>query len=297
MAIHVLQRARGFLNQSQNYDGGWGYRTGSQSVTEATALAVIARPSNAAEERGLAWLIRTQKEDGGWGINAQDDAANWLTDWATWALFLAGTVETSPAARRGVDWLLNVPVVRITDPTAMTDVMGSLGIDPALAGWPWQPGEAPFVEPTALSVLTLVAAGMTEHPRVREGVAYLRDRVCQGGGWNVGNPFMFKKPLPPTPHSTSLALLALRATGARGDEPIITDGLAAMRETLRPRVRAGSLAWGIAALKAWQSDDKSLRDRLLQMQAEDGSWERSPYATASALFALQEGPQERIENT
>ncbi len=288
MVDDAVQRARAFLNDTQNDDGGWGYRVGSQSVTEATALAVIARPSRAAWEEGVDWLLRTQREDGGWGVHGQDDAANWLTAWATWALLISATPESTRAAHRGVNWLLDVPVVRITDSSETPDVMGVLGIDPRLAGWPWQPGEAAFVEPTALCLLVMAAAGMTDHPRFAEGVAYLRDRVCQSGGWNVGNPFMFQKPLPPTPYNTALALLALQKTGADREELVITDGLAVLGDMLHLRMRASTVAWGIAALQAWSAETNGVRERLLRQQLDDGGWERSPYATASALFAVHE---------
>lgn len=293
MVGDAVQRARAFLNDTQNDDGGWGYRIGSQSVTEATALAVIAHPSPTTWEKGVNWLLRTQREDGGWGIHGQDDAANWLTAWATWALLLSATTESLQAARRGVNWLLDVPVVRITDSSETPDVMGILGIDPTLAGWPWQPGEASFVEPTALSLLVLAAAGMTGHPRFAEGVAYLRDRVCQRGGWNVGNPFMFQKPLPPTPYNTALALLALRETGAAREEPVVRDGLAALGDMLLYlRLRASSVAWGLAAIQAWSAETNGVHDRLLRQQVDDGGWGNSPYATASALFAMQEPAEE-----
>jgi hypothetical protein len=290
MSIRAMQRARDFLDETQNHDGGWGYRVGSSSVTEPTALAVIARSSQAAWEGGVAWLLSTQRDDGGWGLNAQDDASNWLALWATRALLIAATEDALLAAGRGVDWLLELPTVRSTDTATVSDVIGLFGIDLTLYGWPWQPGDASFVEPTALGLLVLTTAGLTDHPRLLEGVAYLHDRVCQGGGWNVGNPYMFEKPLPPTPHSTALALSALRATGADHDHSTISESLDALREILTQRVAADSLALGMMALRAWQADDASLRDRLLQMQSDDGGWERSPYATASALLALQ-GPE------
>jgi len=282
----VLYRARRFLVNTQGSDGGWGYRLGSQSVTEATALTVIVRPSERAAESGLSWLLRTQREDGGWGLHAEDDSSNWLTVWATWALLLSGRDDVMPAARRGVEWLLSVPVVRITRAEAVPDVMGVLGIDPSLAGWPWQPGEASFVEPTSLSLLALLSAGTASHPRLREALAYLRDRVCEEGGWNVGNPYMFRKPLPPTPYSTSVALLALRAGGANRKEMSVSRGLEALRVILNSRLRASTLAWGMAAMKVWRVNEIPLQERLLDMQADDGGWENSPYATACAVFAL-----------
>jgi hypothetical protein len=285
MTLRAVQRARDFLDATQNSDGGWGYRVGNASGTEPTALAVIARPSQVAWEKGVAWLLRTQQDDGGWGMNLEDDDSNWLTVWATWALLIASTEESLSAAQRGMEWVLaDVPVEQSRDPAS---VIRLIGVDPTLDGWPWQLGGGAWVEPTALSLLVSFAAGITDHPHVREGVAFLRDRVCMGGGWNVGAPFNFGQQMPPTPHCTALTLLVLQAAGADRDDPLIAESLVAMRQLLTPPVAAGSLAWGLIALRAWQTDDASLRDRLLQLQAADGGWEDSPYATASAVLALQ----------
>jgi len=288
MSIHAVQHARDYLSETQNDDGGWGYKSTSQSVTEATAVAVIAQTSVASREGGTNWLLRTQRSDGSWGMNAQDDSGNWLTAWAALALLLQPIEKARQAARQGLDWLLAMGVVRVTDPTTATDIMGTLDINPSLAGWPWQPDEAPFVEPTSLTLLALVAAGEGDQPRVREAVAYLRDRVCRGGGWNVGNPYMFRKPLPATPYSTAVALLAMKAAGADRADPIVSDGITTLHQTLLSRIEASTLAWGCTALRTWHSEDESLRKRLIQMQDNRGGWDRGPYATASAMIALQD---------
>jgi hypothetical protein len=285
MMLRAMERARDFLDETQNSDGGWGYRVGNSSVTEPTALALMARPSQAAWEQGWRWLLDTQRDDGGWGMNLLDDASNWLTMWAVWALLNAATVESLSAAQQGVDWVLDMPVARTKDPITHD----LIGVDPLLAGWAWQPGGGAWIEPTALSVLVLLAAGMSDHPRLLEGIAFLRDRVCSGGGWNVGAPINFGKQMPPTPYHTVLALLALRAAGAARAEPLIDESLVAMRQMLTSHVAASSLAWGITALQSWQADVAALYERLLQIQSHDGSWESSPYATASALLAMQ-GP-------
>jgi len=288
MSIHVVQRARDYLRETQNDDGGWGYKSTSQSVTEATAVAVIAQPSLTGREGGTNWLLRTQRADGSWGMNAQDDSGNWLTAWAALALLLQPAEQAAQHARQGLDWLLAMGVVRVTDAATTTDIMGTLNINPLLAGWPWQPDEASFVEPTALTMLAFTAAGEGDQPRLHEAIAYLRDRVCLGGGWNVGNPYMFRKPLPATPYSTAVALLAMKAAGADREDPLVSNGMAVLRQTLLSRVEASTLAWGCTALRVWHSDDESLRKRLVQMQDDRGGWDRSPYATASALIALQE---------
>jgi hypothetical protein len=285
MTIRAARRARDFLTETQNNDGGWGYRVGNGSVTEPTALAVIVKPSQSAWEKGLTWLLRAQRDDGGWGISQTDDGSNWQTVWASWAALIAASGDSLQSARRGADWVLEMPVARVDDP--ITNRL--LGIDSLLNGWPWQPQGGTWVEPTALSLLLLLASGITDHPRVREGVAFLRDRTCSGGGWNVGAPFNFGKQMSPTPHTTALALMALQAAGADRADPIIKESLIAMRHMLDLRVSASTLAWGISALRVWQVDDASLCDRLLQMQSGDGDWENNPYATASALLALQ-GP-------
>jgi hypothetical protein len=283
MIIHAIKKARDFLDQTQNNDGGWGYQAGRLSVTEPTALVMLAKPSPSAWQRAEAWLLRIQQDDGGWGMSLDDDASNWLTAWAVWALLNASTEESLSAARQGIDWLLDVPVARTDDPITS----GLIGVNPALAGWAWQPDGGAWTEPTALSVIVLLAAGVSDHPRVREGLAFLRDRVCPDGGWNVGAPFNFGKQMPSTLYHTVLTLLALRFGGGKIEDPMVTGGLEVTRELLTAEVAASSLAWGIIALRAWQADDASLREQLLKRQSEDGGWENSPYSTASALLALQ----------
>ena len=279
-----IQRARDFLENAQNSDGGWGYRTDSASVTEPTALALMSRPSQTALEQGVAWLLATQKDDGGWGMNAADDASNWLTAWAVWALLKISAEDSLTAARAGTAWLLDVPVARTHDPITS----GLIGVDPALSGWAWQPDGGTWVEPTALSLLALSASAPADHPRLSQGVAFLRDRVCLGGGWNVGAPINFGQQMPPTPYQTVVTLLALRAAGIAREDPLIANSLNVLRQMLTPHVSAGSLAWGIVALRAWQADDTPLRDRLSARQSTAGGWENSPYATAAALQALQQ---------
>jgi hypothetical protein len=280
--LQGVKPAHDFLVQTQNEDGGWTYRVGSASTTEPTALILMTDLPAKVRARGAEWLLITQKEDGGWGLNALDDESGWLTAWAALALSNVSSAEAVTAVRRGVDWLLNMPVLRLEDPI----VQDLLEIDPMLAGWVWQPRGATWVEPTALALLILLVSGNADHPRFVEGLAFLRDRACRGGGWNFGNPINFGNIMPPTPYQTVLGLLALQAAGADPANRFIVEGVAAVEEMLKGEVADVSLAWGTIALNAWQMDTSSLCESLLVRQRSNGSWEDNPLATAAALLAL-----------
>src|SRR5208282_1477258 len=87
--------------------------------------------------------------------------------------------------------------------------------DPDCYGWPWLPGSASWVIPTAFSVIAIkqfTACSRSEisERRIRLGVDMLLDRVCLGGGWNSGNSVVYGVPLPAHVESTAIALLALQ---------------------------------------------------------------------------------------
>jgi len=144
------------------------------------------------------------------------------------------------------------------------------------------------VEPTALALLALDAASAVAAHRARadEAVRYLSDRRCQGGGWNFGNPFMLGAYLPPRPHPTAWALLALHAIAPDAIRP---EDVAALRTEMHRDGGAMALALGIMALEALGETDPLARERLTALQRPDGSWEGSPYVTALALRALSGG--------
>lgn len=200
-----------FLLRAQNADGGWGYKPGGMSFVEPTAAVILALSPDAQNivevQRARAWLKQGQHADGGWGIAPLDTESGWMTAWAVWAL---AQTDADPT-RRGAQWLLEISGFRVTDPGQIRGVEEYLRINPSITGWPWQPGDASWIFPSALALLALDAAGIREHPRVKEGIRYLLDRAIPGGGWNIGNPFMITDSMLPTAESTALALLALHA--------------------------------------------------------------------------------------
>jgi hypothetical protein len=284
------RNARAFLTRSQNPDGGWGYRPGSPSATEPTGAALVALgpdPEAApAAERARRWLEAAQRPDGGWGLSREDPESHWMTAWGI--LGLARLDPHAPEVARGVRWLIELPVIRIEAAELTAEVRRTLRIDPRLRGWPWRPGEASWVEPTALALLALDAASVVEthRDRIAEAVSYLVDRRCVGGGWNFGNPFMLGANLPPRPHPTAWALLALRIISPQAIRP---EDVTALRAEMDRDGGAMALALGQLALTAMGIEDPEARERLQRQQAPDGSWESSPYVTALSALALNGG--------
>jgi squalene cyclase len=278
-----MSRALEFLRAAQSDDGGWGYKPGGMTYVEPTAAAILALttdvPSAPQVQRARAWLRNLQRPDGGWGIAALDDASGWMTAWAVWAL--AG-VEPE-AAQRGTGWLLQTSGLRVTDPTQIEGIRRILKIDPGITGWPWQPGDAGWIFPTALALLALHAGspGTREHPRVREAVQYLLDRAIPGGGWNIGNPFMVTGSLPPTVENTALTLLALDALKIESEVQQRGQAWLARRDFTET---AFEWAW-----RAWYWKQRALETRdaaqaLAKLQRADGSWDGNPFVTAIAVL-------------
>ncbi|MBI5651730.1 MAG: hypothetical protein HZC40_14995 [Chloroflexi bacterium] len=282
-----MNTAREFLLQSQNADGGWGYRVGAMSFVEPTAAALIAlRDENTftlseVEGRARDFLIAHQHADGGWGIAPMDAESGWMTAWAIRALAHSG--GANDAIARGAQWLLATQVLRVEESANRAQIKQLLAIDSTLRGFPWQPGDASWVQPTALAILALVAAGQRDHARVREGIEYLFDRASARGGWNVGNPWMIGKAMPVTIQDTALALSALRSVQIAASDARVIAALAFVRAASARVTTAAELTWTLVALRDWQLEIEDVRARLNALQRADGSWQGNPFITAIAM--------------
>ncbi|HEX2789180.1 MAG TPA: squalene--hopene cyclase [Steroidobacteraceae bacterium] len=117
----ALERAIGYLRATQQADGSWfgrwgtNYIYGTWSVLVALAAAGIGA-EDPAVRRAVAWLARCQQADGGWGESNDSyldpDLAGrgigstpYQTAWALLALMAVGGVDAS-VLRRGVQFLL-----------------------------------------------------------------------------------------------------------------------------------------------------------------------------------------------
>ena len=272
-----------FLLRSQNADGGWGYRAPGMSYVEPTAAVMLALTNDDASRRARDLLLSIQHADGGWGIAAMDAESGWMTAWAV--LALAHISDARDAAARGAQWLIDMEGLRVTDAASRAIIYQRLQIDSTLRGWPWQPGDAAWVHPTALAILALCAAGKASEPRVRDGVAYLFDRAVATGGWNIGNPEMLGKIVPATIQDTAVALRALHATGTSADDARVTPAIRFLRDQIARAKTPAELAWGIYALRDWGSETGDAQARLNALQNADGSWQGNSFITATAELA------------
>ena len=181
-----------FLLKKQNPDGGWPYLHGG-SWTEPTVyavLALLAAGETAQHKRGIAWIQRTRHSDGGWASRPGVGESSWVTALA--ALIPEESVGQSAHAK-AIEWLLPV---KGEDTTALFCLRQWLlgrsnSIDENNPGWPWTPGAAAWVGPTAMAVVALES----EHKRrpsarvaerAQTGRNYLMAHMCHEGGWNHG---------------------------------------------------------------------------------------------------------------
>ncbi len=275
-----------FLLSNQNQDGGWGYGPQQSSAVEPTSAVLLAlREDPFCDQscrRAIDWLRSAQHPDGGWGFNSEDKESGWQTAWAV--LALARTDDRGDALNRGAKWLLDVKTAQF-DEDAMRVSKKILKIDPSLQGWSWLPGEAAFIEPTALVMLALASRpALADSGRIQEALQYLQDRRCQGGGWNIGNPFMFNSPLPARVHTTALVLLSLHGLAPKHIHP---EDIKVLQHEMHRDGGVLGLAWGLLALETFNIHDTSAESRLVALQDKDGAWANNPYMTAVAIMAFR----------
>lgn len=250
------------LRESQNEDGGWGYRPGSQSRVEPTCWALQALLGVAGMEvssdaclRGLQFLCSSQLPDGSWPFAAGQEVGCSVTASACWAL-LSGK-SSFEAVAAGLNWL-NQDTPR--DNTFWRRLVRRLsparrfvGQSDVHTGWGWNPGTSSWVEPTSVALIalnrcpeTLLPTGMAQRRQSAEAMLY--DRMCPGGGWNCGNPLVYGVPGRPLVIATVWALLALRGYSQRPENVMSLDWL---ERNLQDGQGPGSLALAQICLEAY----------------------------------------------
>jgi len=213
------------LENSQNEDGGWGFRAGLASRVEPTCWALLAllqsefhEEQNECISRGLDFLRRAQLADGSWPASPEQQTGASATSLACWTLLAAK--DASNAAAAGLRWICSDWP---RDSALWRRIVNSLlrrnkkivQHNDAYRGWGWTPRTASWVEPTAFALIALSQCPAELRPtgakrRERLGKGLLLDRVCPGGGWNCGNPKAYGVAGEPLVVPTAWALIALR---------------------------------------------------------------------------------------
>jgi hypothetical protein len=144
-------------------------------------------------------------------------------------------------------------------------------------GWPFFPGAAAWVSPTAISILALekarrlrTSSGVQE--RIQVGRQFLLDRMCKDGGWNYGRASVLGVEADSYPETTGQALLALNGLAQNGPpSPKIGKALQAAREQARQCQSAEGLSWLQLGLQAHGISGKGPERELRCRQIMDSS--------------------------
>jgi hypothetical protein len=256
-----------------------GYFARGEAASEPTALAGLAlctRGKMDASRRAADWLVEQQTKNGAVGVTSTQATPCWPT---SLAILLWQTIGDSDDYRapiaRAVEWTLH--------DRGETHVQRSyVGHDTTLVGWSWAADSHSWLEPTAMFVLALKAVGQSQHPRTREAVRLLVDRLLPHGGCNYGNTIVLGQELLPHVQPTGIVMTAL--ADEQNTDPRIELSLQYLERELSAETTTASLCYGLLGLAAHNrapADRHTWLEKACQRTNTNGA---SPYKLA--LIAL-----------
>ena len=281
----LLERTQRVLLGRQLRGGGWASQDSQQVSVEPTCWALLAlcREAQGPVAPSVNRLLTLQRPNGSWPAIAGDASDSWVTALAVLALLSHG--QWKPA-HRGLDWVVK---------TSGTEgrwwwrwgyrwVPKRVALDPAKYGWPWTPGTASWVIPTAMALLACQAAYPCCMPlqverRVTLGQQMLLDRAIATGGWHAGPGQVYGGTLTPQTEPTAMALLALHPWPRL---PAVQAALAWLGRRALELSSVYSLSWALMALAAYGRATEPARTRLLSL----ASVRRRQAVETAALLAL-----------
>ncbi len=262
-----------------------GYQPGAPPAVEPTALAAMALAAHRRMPpagQALGWLAEIQSSDGSLGIDAAHRTPKWATGWAVlaWSVIEATAPPSASPGRaqaaRGVAWLLSTEGKR-------EQAAPEFGHDVTLVGWPWVEGTHSWLEPTAIALLALKAAGLGDHARCRQAVRLIVDRMLPSGGWNYGNTTVLGNMTCPNIQSTGLALAAL--VGEAIEPARLRPSIEWLRRALSPSTTTISLGYAVLGLAGHGASPDEASPWLAAACRRTLQRDASPYALALAALA------------
>ncbi len=221
-----------------------GYRNSAAPHVEPTALCSLALHAYQCSDQANAaadWLAEQQHSDGRIAAEQTKQAPAWGTGWAILAWKTIGDRWASHI-ERAVQYLVHFEGKPVYDANHYVEH------DTTIPGWPWIQGTHSWLEPTAINVLGLEAAGYGDHPRAVSGRRLLANRILPNGGCNYGNTVVLSQTLRPHVEPTGLAMLAL--ANRVSDDPRIDASLDYLESYLKGPVTTLSASYAILGLAA-----------------------------------------------
>lgn len=259
-----------------------GYAAGGTAAAEPTAWAAIALAAAGESDAARAateWLAERQAKDGSVSVTLDDDQPGWPTSLAMLAWDTVDADRYAGRIARGAEWALAQEPW--TQPRSRI-----FGHDSTLEGWSWAPATHSWLEPTAFFVLALRRAGWGDHPRSRQGVATLVDRLLPTGGANYGNTSVLGQDLLQHVQPSGIAALALAAEPVDDARyPLTLDYL---ETAIDSPTGAASFAYALLGLAANDRPirryDTALADAWGRAKAAAGVYKTALVALAAAAF-------------
>jgi hypothetical protein len=259
-----------------------GYAADGAWAAEPTALAVLALQAHQEPTASLRFadqLAAAQLLNGAVSTTGEQDSPAWTTSLAILAWLATGELRFQAHIKRAIEWSLD----NHGKPAPKNP---QIGHDPTLLGWSWAANTHSWMEPTCMFVIALKAGRLGEHPRAREGVRVVVDRLLSTGGSNFGSTVVLGQPTLPQVESTGLAMLAL--TGEVITDFRVEKSLRYLEQEISPRTTTASLCYGLMGLTAHNrriADAESLLAAALEREIT-----RGPSAFKLSLIALASIP-------
>jgi hypothetical protein len=258
-----------------------GYYASQRPASEPTALAalaLVAKERNTEARTACRWLTEIQAREGSVGVRKDAKTPRWPTALAVLAWLAQGDEAGAYRSNidKAVDWSLSLKGEAL-EPT------GVLGHDVTLQGWPWVEGTHSWVEPTALQVTALRAAGRQDHPRTREAMRLLIDRQLRSGGCNYGNTSVLGQRLLPHVQPTGIAMTAL--AGESDHRGRIQRSLGYLADAVGIETTTSSLCWALIGLAAHGFSPTEADRWLAAASRRLDKRQESPYRRALLVLA------------
>lgn len=268
-----------------------GYQPSDAGATEPIALAALALSSHGVGKPSAAtakFLAKLQAADGSVGVREGEPAPRWPTSLAILAWLAIDKETYSDHIARAFRWAVSIEGQRLQS--------NDTGHNGSLAAWPWVEGTHSWMEPSALFTVAFKSLGMSDHPRTREAVTLLVDRLLPDGGCNYGNTFVLGQMLRPHLQPSGMVMLALR------DEFDVNRKLANTLDYLAKSVTtettSTSLAWGLLGLAAHRRTPRNADELLSAAFARTMKRDKSPHKLALLVLASlgSEAPLITLQN-